>query len=263
MLHATTSAPAKCVTITLTIYEYSYIIEGDVDEKQAEYEKELFNLVKAALKENRVRPLFQTLVLVSGTAEKAFKEIHQVRVNILDPENNIIEPKKFVPIMEKFESLTLLDRWIIRHCIQELTDLRKNNDLKLGIMIPVSSQSINDKGLTDWIHKMVEYVKIPDLGKSLIFEIKARDFLTFHRQAKLQFNKLRIKLGALIALTNINDVSTLDKCMNKEKFDFIIFSPEHAGENKMPVDQIQQMVNKAREHKAFTVASNRDRGSTN
>ena len=238
----------------------AYIIEGDVDEKQAEYEKELFNLVKAALKENRIRPLFQTLVLVSGTAEKAFREIHQVRVNILDPENNIIEPKKFVPVLEKFESLTLLDRWIIRHCIQELTDLRNNNNLKLGIMIPVSSQSINDKDLTDWIHKMVEYVKIPDLGKSLIFEIKAGDFITFHRQAKLQFNKLRIKLGALIALTNINDVSTLDKCMSKEKFDFIIFSPEHAGENKMPIDQIQQMVNKAREHKAFTVASRIDTG---
>lgn len=238
----------------------SYIIEGDVDEKQAEYEKELFHLVKEALKENRIRPLFQTLVLVSGTAEKAFREIHQVRVNILDPENNILEPKKFVPVLEKFESLPLLDRCIIRHCIQELTDLRNNNNLKLGIMIPVSSQSINDKDLTDWIHKMVEYVKIPDLGKSLIFEIKAGDFLTFHRQAKLQFNKLRVKLGALIALTSINDVSTLEKCMSKEKFDFIIFSPEHAGENKMPVDQIQQMVNKAREHKAFTVASRIDTG---
>lgn len=238
----------------------SYIIEGDVDEKQAEYEKELFHLVKEALKENRIRPLFQTLVLVSGTVEKAFREIHQVRVNILDPENNILEPKKFVPVLEKFESLPLLDRCIIRHCIQELTDLRNNNNLKLGIMIPVSSQSINDKDLTDWIHKMVEYVKIPDLGKSLIFEIKAGDFLTFHRQAKLQFNKLRVKLGALIALTSINDVSTLEKCMSKEKFDFIIFSPEHAGENKMPVDQIQQMVNKAREHKAFTVASRIDTG---
>ena len=238
----------------------SYIIEGDVDEKQAEYEKELFNLVKAALTENRVRPLFQTLVLVSGTAEKAFREIHQVRVNILDPENNIIEPKKFVPVLEKFESLTLLDRWIIRHCIQELTDLRKNNDMKLGIMIPVSSQSINDKGLTDWIHKMVEYVKIPDLGKSLIFEIKARDFLASSRHAKLQFNKLRVKLGALIALTNINDVPTVDKCMHQEKFDFIIFSPEHSGEKKMPIDQIQQMINKAREHNAFTVASRIDTG---
>ena len=238
----------------------SYIIEGDVDEKQAEYEKELFNLVKAALKENRVRPLFQTLVLVSGTAEKTFREIHQVRVNILDPGNNIIEPKKFVPILEKFESLTRLDRWIIRHCVQALTDLRKNNGLKLGIMMPISSQSINDKDLTDWIHKMVEYVKIPDLGNSLIFEIKARDFLTFHRQAKLQFNKFRVKLGALIALTNINDVSILDKCMQKEKFDFIIFSPEHTGENKMPIDQIQKMVNKAREYKAFTVASRIDTG---
>ena len=48
--------------------------------------------------------------------------------------------------------------------------------------------------------------------------------------------------------------------MQHEKFDFIIFSPEHTGDKKMPIDQIQQMVNKAREHNAFTVASRIDTG---
>ena len=238
----------------------SFIVEGDVDEKQAEYEKKLLGQVKAAITDNRICPLFQTLVLVSGTAEKAFREIHQVRVNILDTERNIIEPKKFVPVLEKSKSLTLLDRWIIRNCIQELADLRKNSNLSLGIMMPVSSQSINDKDLTDWIHDIVENTNIPGLGKSLIFEIKARDVLAFSRQAKLQFNKFRIKLGASIALTNINNVATLDKCMQHEKFDYIIFSPEHTGDKKMPIDQIQQIVNKAREHNAFTVASRIDTG---
>lgn len=137
---------------------------------------------------------------------------------------------------------------------------QKNDSLKLGILVPVSQQSINDKELTDWINKLIQYVKIPDLGKGLIFEINAQDFLAMSAQAKLQFNKLRVKLGATIALANANDTTLLGKCISHEKFDFVLFSPEHTGGEKMQFDGIQSIVKKAGEIRAITIASKIDSG---
>ena len=238
----------------------SYILEGN-DGFITGNEKELIEEVSNAFRENRITPLYQSLVLVSGSGHKDYDELYQIRVNIYDSEKNILEPKKFIPLLKKTKSLKKLDRWIIRHCINELSNIRKNNDsLKLGILFPVSEQSIHDKDLTDWIDKIIQHFNIPDLGKGLIFEIDAHNFLGMSAAAKLQFNKLRIRFKAKIALAGINQPDLLDKCLGQEKFNFIMFSPEHTGKEKMQFDQIQSIVKIAQEHKAITVASKIDTG---
>ena len=238
----------------------SYVIEGAAEKELPENDKKLSNEIITAINENRIRPLFQSLVLVSGTPHKDFNEIYQARVNIYDPDNNVLEPKEFIPLLEKTNSLKKLDRWIIRHCVSELAGLMKNKGLKLGIFIPLSIQSLDDKDLTDWVNKLIQYVKIPEIGKSLIFEVRANNFITASRQAKLQFNKLRVKLHASIALTSIYDLPTLEKCVTQEKFDFVLFPPEHAGKEKLQMEEIQKIVDLAKEHKATTVASRIDTG---
>ncbi len=238
----------------------SYILEGHAMHAEPDYDQELDNQVNNAIKEDRLKPLFQSLILVSGTAHKDFKDIYQARVSLLDTNNNIIEPKKFLPVLEKTKSLKKLDRWVIRYCAAELAKLLTGKKIKLGILVPLSAQSIDDKDLTDWINKLIEHVKLPGLGKSLIFEVNVNDFLHNTRQAKLQFNKLRVKLNASIALIGLNEIPVLEKCLLQEKFDFVIFSPEHTGKGKMQVGQIQDIVNMAKEHKALTVASKIDSG---
>ncbi len=240
----------------------AYVMEGvqSAVNTLADYEMALSKEINNAIKEDRIKMLFQSLVLVSGQANKDFREIYQIRVNIFDADRNILEPKKFLPVLEKTNSLKKLDRWIIRYCAGELAKLKSERDIRLGLLIPMSVQSINDKELTDWVNRVVEFVKIPDIGRSLIFEIKVNDYINNSRQAKLQFNKLRVKLGAAIALIGVTDRATLEKCLQQDKFDFVIFSPEHAGAEKMPMDQIQKIVDLVHEHKSQTVASKIDSG---
>ncbi|HKK15542.1 MAG TPA: EAL domain-containing protein [Gammaproteobacteria bacterium] len=238
----------------------SYILEGN-DGVITGNEKELIEEVSNAFSENRITPLYQSLVLVSGTGHKDYDELYQIRINIYDSEKNILEPKKFIPLLKKTKSMKKLDRWIIRHCINELSNIRKNNDsLKLGILFPVSEQSVHDKDLTEWIDKIIQHFNIPDLGKGLIFEIDAHNFLGMSAAAKLQFNKLRIRFKAKIALAGANQPDLLDKCLGQEKFNFVMFSPEHTDKEKMQFDQIQSIVKIAQEHKAITVASKIDTG---
>jgi EAL domain-containing protein (putative c-di-GMP-specific phosphodiesterase class I)/DNA-binding NarL/FixJ family response regulator len=227
---------------------------------EPDYGKEFGEVVISALTEERLKPLFQSFVLVSGTPHKDYKDIYQARAFLMDTDNNIIEPKKFLPVLGATNNLKKLDHWIVRYCAVELAKLSAGKELKIGVLIPISAQSIDDREFTDWINKLIKHVKFPGLGKSLIFEVRAIDYLSSTRQAKLQFNKLRIKLKASIALAGLNNISTLEKSLLQEKFDFVIFSPEHAGEGKMQMDQIQQFVNIAKEHKALTVACKIDSG---
>jgi FOG: EAL domain len=104
------------------------------------------------------------------------RNFYQTRANLLDPDNNIIEAKDFIPILEKTNLLKAFDRWIIRFCISELAKLNIKKEGGVGLFIILSEQSINDKGLTDWISKLIEYVKMPKLGTSLVFEIDAKCF---------------------------------------------------------------------------------------
>lgn len=239
----------------------SYIIEWHEIVKVPPAFDQAFGIeVTNALEEDRLKLLFQSLILVSGTAHKDYKDIYQARVSLLDINNNIIEPKKFLPVLEKSKSMKKLDRWVIRYCVSELAKLVSGKAKKPGILVPLSAQSIDDKGLTDWINKLIEHVKLPGLGNSLIFEVNVKDFLPNIRQAKLQFNKLRVKLNASIALIGLNELSVMEKCLLQEKFDFVIFSPEHTGKEKMPMDQIQNIINMAKEHEVLTVASKIDSG---
>ncbi|MEE9551957.1 MAG: EAL domain-containing protein, partial [Gammaproteobacteria bacterium] len=207
-----------------------------------------------------VQPLFQVLVLVSDAAANAETELYQTRANLLDPDKNIIEAKEFIPVFEKTNTLKTFDRWMIRYCIGELAKLNENEDEKFAVFIALSEQSLNDKGLSDWINKLLEYVKMPKLGSALIFEINAENFLEQHRQAKIQINKLRVKLGASIALTDIQNIAMLEDCLQQEKFDFIMFSPEHIIDGKMEQEDIQAMAAKAKENNSLSIASKIDSG---
>ena len=238
----------------------SYVISGKEIINEDKIEKQVLDNINNAIKENRIQPLFQILVLVSDSALSAKTEFYQTRASLLDADNNIIEAKDFIPILEKTNLLKAFDRWIIRFCISELAKLNIKKEGGVGLFIILSEQSINDKGLTDWISKLIEYVKMPKLGTSLVFEIDAKCFQDNLREAKIQINKLRVKFGAKIGLTHIQESSILEDCLRQEKFDYILFSPEHIDKGKMNQKGILDIISMAKQHNALTVASKIESG---
>ncbi len=216
--------------------------------------------VNDAFDEERITPLFQPLVLVSETGHKTFKELYLTTVTMMDADSNVLEPREFLPELEKKEALHKLDRCVSRRCLVELSGLNKDPTNNYAIFVSLSIQALKDKQFTDWIGKVIESLKIPDLGKYLVFTINARDFLENTRDAKLQSNKLRIKLKSGVALSHIEDVETLDKCLQTEKFDFVFFSPEHTAEGRMDAGLIEQITSKIKTKNAFSVASKIDSG---
>jgi EAL domain-containing protein (putative c-di-GMP-specific phosphodiesterase class I)/DNA-binding response OmpR family regulator len=232
----------------------SYVIKTDAVSAEPEVDEQEQQKITSAIKEDRIKTLFQVLVLISDSTLTVGKELYQARSSLIDEDNNIIEAKDFLPIIQNTKLENTLDRWIIRYCISELAQLDTKNKGKFAVFIKLSAQSIHDMNLTDWVLKLIQYVKIPTLGSSLIFEIGAEDFMEFQQEAKLQINKLRVKIGSMIALADVEGSSVLERCLNQEKFDFVMFSPEYGKSGKMEQKQVDELLRIAKGHEAMTVA---------
>jgi len=235
-----------------------------ISHKQNQAEKDmdagLASEINSAVKEERITPLYQSLVQISESGHPHYDELHYSILNLTDSEKNLIEPKQFLPLLEGTQAINALDRWMVRHCLVELSKHKRKINYKIGIFIALSGQSLEDKDLSDWISKIINRLKISDLGQSIILDVDATMFLAHIRTAKLQLNKLRIKIGCPLALRNIEDLEMLERCMQAGSFDFVSFSPEHNRKGKMEQPDIQKLAGRIRDFKAIPIASKIDSG---
>ena len=242
-----------------TLKGNAYVIYGDPSTSLV-VDTELGKAVFNALKGGHIKPLYQALVVVSDTAQKDKRGLYQARSVILDSHNKVIEPKEFLPVLKKTNTLITLDRWIIRSSMEEVARLTAQGNHKFGVLIPFSYALFDDKILADWIDNLADSLGIPDPGNTMIFEITVNDFLNNTHLAKLQFSQLRDKFNIALALANVTDSEILEKCLHLEKFNYIMFSPEYVVDGTMSASQIQGIINVARKHKALTIASKIDTG---
>jgi EAL domain-containing protein (putative c-di-GMP-specific phosphodiesterase class I)/GGDEF domain-containing protein len=232
----------------------AYVMHGDPSSSLV-VDTELGKAVFNALKGGHIKPLYQALVVVSDAAQKDKRGLYQARSVILDSNNKVIEPKEFLPVLKKTNTLKTLDRWIIRSSMEEVARLSAQGNNKFGVLIPFSYALFDDKILADWIDSLAESLKIPDPGNTMIFEVTANDFMNNTHLAKLQFSQLRDKFNIALALANVTDSEILEKCLQLEKFNYIMFSPEYTAEGTMSQEQIQAIIKMAKKHGALTVAS--------
>jgi len=237
----------------------AYVIHGDQSAALA-VDTELGKAVFNALKGGRIKPLYQALVVVSDEAQKDKRALYQARSVILDSHNKVIEPKEFLPVLKKTNTLITLDRWIIRSSMEEVARLTAQGNLKFGVLIPFSYALFDDQVLPEWIDNLADNLKISDPGNTMIFEVTVSDFLNNTHLAKLQFAQLRDKFDIALTLANVPDSEVLEKCLGLEKFDYVMFSPEYSAEATMSQSQIQNIINVAKKHKALTIASKIDSG---
>ena len=237
----------------------AYVIHGDQSSSLV-VDTELGKAVFNALKGGRIKPLYQALVVVSDAAQKDKRALYQARSIILDSHNKVIEPKEFLPVLKKTNTLVTLDRWIIRSSMEEVARLSSQGNNKFGVLIPFSYALFDDKILPEWIDNLAESLQISDPGNTMIFEVTVSDFLNNTHLAKLQFAQLREKFNIALALANVTDSEILERCLGLEKFNYIMFSPEYTVEGTMSQNQIQAIINVAKKHKALTIASKIDTG---
>ncbi|MGB3298390.1 MAG: EAL domain-containing protein, partial [Phormidesmis sp.] len=110
--------------------------------------------IDQALEENRFRLYHQPIVAVdtepdspSNSAAKTYQHT-EILLRLLDEQGQIVAPMAFIPAAERYHRMHLIDRWVIRQCLNELSaaDSKASWASSKGLYnINLSGASLNDE----------------------------------------------------------------------------------------------------------------------
>ncbi len=121
----------------------SQIVRGS-DEPSGE--ANLDRLIRFAFDQDQFQLVYQPIVSLHGDT----RENYAVTVRMLDENKEVITPEHFLSKVDEIGRMQELDRWVIRHAIEELAMQRKKGK-KINFIVSVSGRSLEEDTLLLYI----------------------------------------------------------------------------------------------------------------
>jgi diguanylate cyclase (GGDEF)-like protein/PAS domain S-box-containing protein len=142
----------------------------------------------------------------------------EVLLRLQDQDGNIISPASFIPAAERYNLMTLVDRWVVNNlfqCIGNQPDSDQCLDQSVSSVeevsdvyaVNLSGDSLNDERFIDYVTQLFEIYKVSP--QSICFEITETVAIKNLERTERLIQKLH-KLGCLFALDDFgNGMSSL------------------------------------------------------
>ncbi|HNP26166.1 MAG TPA: EAL domain-containing protein [Nitrosomonas sp.] len=122
--------------------------------------------IRQAIEEQRFLLYYQPIMLTSQKKEP--EEHGEILLRLQDEQGKLISPGVFLPSAERYNQMTMLDRWVVGSALK-LLKAASQKQSKVIFAINLSSQSLGDEGFLDFV---VERIKKENISpSSLCFEI--------------------------------------------------------------------------------------------
>jgi EAL domain-containing protein (putative c-di-GMP-specific phosphodiesterase class I) len=146
--------------------------------------------------------------------------------------------------------------------LHRLYKIKKEGKDKLGFLVALEEDSLLDKGLINWVDKLISHFKEPSIASSIMFEIRSEHFITHQDNVVDIMMQLRDKYGISFALTNVQGLSILNTCTHQTSFEFVkipMYETSDSGEEKaVDTEELRQLINGASELGSLTIADRID-----
>lgn len=130
----------------------------------------------------------------------------EVLVRMLDNQGNVVCPKSFLPIAERYHLSSKIDLWVIKTIFEYYTEHNdKMTDIDT-ISINLSSHSLTDKTLQSYIISTFSNNKLP--ADKFCFEITEKTIIANINRARQFIDKIKY-LGCRFAIDNVKNVDSL------------------------------------------------------
>ena len=207
---------------------------------EQQHEQQWEKHIRAALKENRFKLLYQPIVsLQSNTAEN-----YELLLRMLDDNHKEIMPVDFMPTATLIGLMPTIDRWVTQRAITELSDRRRNGK-DTSFFIKLDHTTLSDTGFHPWLDDQLRQHKMP--ADALVFEISERSDLKSPNEVT-QFIKQLKTLNCRCALGHFgNNDNSLDR-LQRLPVDFIKIDRsliQHINDEPKTQGKIKKLVNSA------------------
>ncbi|HDP90417.1 MAG TPA: EAL domain-containing protein [Thioalkalivibrio sp.] len=155
---------------------------GEMTQKQID--EQWGEVIREALKDNRLRLLYQPIVSLHGDPG----ERYEVYLRLLDKDGNAVSPNDFLPSAERTNMAKGLDRWVLINALKKLAERRKTHPDTI-FFIKLTAGSLQDPGALPWVAEKLKEARLP--AESLVLEMKEETILKYLKQAKEFVNGLK------------------------------------------------------------------------
>jgi EAL domain-containing protein (putative c-di-GMP-specific phosphodiesterase class I)/GGDEF domain-containing protein len=250
------------VQLAMENTDNSFVVFGGSSQSTNVVDQKLVLHIQDSIKENRVQPFFQPIISVSEATEGFDTTIYQVRTKIIDLNGQLLGYNEFFPVLKQNKLARNFDYWVIRHVLERLHKIKTEGRDKVGFLVTLEEDSLADKGLIDWIEKLISHFRDPSLAPSITFEIRSEHFIANQENVVEVMMVLRDKYGISFALTNVQGVSILNKCTNLTSFEFVkvpMHEKSDSGEEEaVDADELRQLLKGSTELGSLTIADKID-----
>ncbi|WP_207062322.1 bifunctional diguanylate cyclase/phosphodiesterase [Motiliproteus sp. SC1-56] len=149
-----------------------------VPEEQEEDEGLSVKKLRAAIKDNSFKLLFQPVVSLRGDHQS----LYEVLLRLIDKDDNEVSPNMFLTMLDHAELSVELDRWVIQESIRQLAEEHREGK-RNRLFINLTGRSLEDPRLLQWIAEQLKAFEVP--GDSLIFQFSEADASSYLKYANI------------------------------------------------------------------------------
>lgn len=195
-------------------------------------EDSILEVIDNALEYNRFRLFYQPIVSLQGDT----RENYAVLIRMLDEADAPILPEKFLDRAVQHGRMAAIDRWIIKHAVEELS-LQRKNGRKINFFISLSGEALSDDTLLLWI---CDCLRLYDAkGPWITFQISDRDIRTHVQQTRALVEGLK-KIKCNLAIDHFGVTPKFESLLKHLPVDFLKLDPSFMdGLTSDPRKQVQ------------------------
>ncbi len=142
-----------------------FVHENDAALEKRSDEMQRVNQINDALRNNRFILYHQPIVATRPNSEVSMIE---VLVRMIGPDGEIIPPGLFLPAAERFDLMTDIDKWVVRHSLTWMHHNLKRTD-PLEVSINICAKSASNKAFQRYVMHLISRFDINPA--SICFEI--------------------------------------------------------------------------------------------
>ena len=148
--------------------------------------------VTRAVEENRLELYYQPIRPIARAGATAF---HELTVRLRDDDGRLVAPGEFIPAAERYNVMSVIDRWVIERAIERLKGWAARMEPPL-LAVNLSGTSLNEQSFIDFV---LQQVGDAALAQALCFEITETAAVTNLSNATFAMRELKAR-GCKFAL---------------------------------------------------------------
>jgi diguanylate cyclase (GGDEF)-like protein/PAS domain S-box-containing protein len=121
--------------------------------------------VTRAAEENRLELFFQPIAAIGSQSPPRF---HELTVKLRGDDGELVQPSEFIPAAERYNAMSIIDRWVVRQAVSLLRDRQKRGVPLPTLAVNVSGTSLNEQSFVDLA---LQSLADPVIAGAICFEI--------------------------------------------------------------------------------------------